>query len=274
MNHSINVKDKISSSRIIKIAPFKKDVRVTKPHKHNNYFEIIYLSKGTGFHSIDSQRYKIVPPIVFFVRKEQIHYWELDAEPEGYVVIIKKKFVETSLDKEIKTLLYRLSKTEMMNLEDTGTIMCLFELLAKESLLENTSSNPIVEGLLKALLAKFLVEGTPFLGNSVPEADLYNSFRELLSQEDSLKNNVAHYAEKLNTSPQNLNTICRRAANLSAADVLSEFIISEAKRLLIYTDNTISEIAFQLNFNDASHFVKYFKRFTSCTPGTFRIEQE
>lgn len=272
MNHSIDVKEKIGSDKIIKIAPFKKEVRVTKAHKHHNYFEIIYLSKGGGFHSIDSNKYDIVPPTIFFVRKEQIHYWELDSEPEGFVVIIKKKFVEVSLDKEIKTLLYKLSKTEMLHLTEPDTITILLQLLAQESLLENATSNLIVEGLLKALLAKLLVEESSFMRNNGAEADLYHSFRELLSQEGRLQNSVAYYAAELNTSPQNLNAICRRAANVSAADVLSEFMISEAKRLLIYTDKTISEIGFLLSFNDSSHFIKYFKRFTGKTPKIFRTE--
>lgn len=271
MNRSIDIKDKISSDRLIRISPFKKEVRVTKAHKHNNYFELIYLSKGGGFHFIDSQKHKVVPPIIFCVRKEQVHYWELDEEPDGYVVIIKKKFVEASLDKEIKTLLYKLSKTEVLNLSRTETIAQLFQLLSEEGQMDN---NVVVEGLLKALLAKILLEGIPSFRNYVPEANLYHSFRELLSQEDKLKNSVAHYASKLNTSAQNLNAVCRKTVSLPAADVLSEFIISEAKRLLIYTDKTISEIAFSLSFNDASHFVKYFKRFTDYTPGTFRTEQE
>jgi len=272
MNHSIDVKEKISSDKIIKIAPFKKEVRVTKAHKHHNYFEIIYLSKGSGFHSIDSNRYDIVPPMIFFVRKEQIHYWELNCEPEGYVVIIKKKFVEVSLDKQIKTLLYKLSKTEMLHLTEPDTITSLLQLLAKESLLENSTSKLVVEALLKALLAKLLAEETSFIKNNGVEADLYHSFRDLLSQEDKLKNSVSYYAAELNTSPQNLNSVCRRAVNLSAADVLSEFMISEAKRLLIYTDKTISEIGFLLSFNDSSHFIKYFKRFTGRTPKIFRME--
>lgn len=273
MKHPIAINDKISSGRIIKIAPFKKEVRVTKPHKHNSYFEIIFLSKGDGFHSIDSKKYKITPPTIFFVRKEQVHYWELDTEPEGYVLIIKQKFVELSLDKEIKTLLYQLSKTEMLRLKETDTITSLFQLLANESLLEITTSNPVVEGLLKALLAKLLLQDKPPAGNNHSEIDIYHLFRELLTQEDNLKNSVSHYASILNTSPQNLNAVCRHAANLSAAEVLSEFIISEAKRLLIYTNKTISEISLLLNFNDSSHFVKYFKRFTGITPKKFRIEQ-
>ena len=64
---------KIETERVIKIAPFKKDIRKTNPHKHNNYFEIIYLSQGSGFHYIDLNKYIIHPPEFFFVRQEQVH---------------------------------------------------------------------------------------------------------------------------------------------------------------------------------------------------------
>jgi len=65
-----------------------------------------------------------------------------------------------------------------------------------------------------------------------------------------------------------------RAINQSATEVLAGFIVSEAKRLLLYTSNTISEIAFKLEFIDASHFIKYFKRTTGQTPQAFRLDNE
>jgi AraC family transcriptional activator of pobA len=34
------VNNKIESDKTIEIAPFKKEIRKTIPHKHNNYFEI------------------------------------------------------------------------------------------------------------------------------------------------------------------------------------------------------------------------------------------
>lgn len=79
-----------------------------------------------------------------------------------------------------------------------------------------------------------------------------------------------YYADKINTSPQNLNAACRKAADKSASEVLAEFITSEAKRLLLYTNMSVSEISFALGFTDSSHFVKYFKRFTGQTPQLFR----
>ncbi|WP_246012804.1 AraC family transcriptional regulator [Albibacterium bauzanense] len=247
-------------------------MRVTKPHKHNSYFEIIFLSKGSGYHYIDSQRYEVVPQSVFFVRKEQIHYWELASEPEGYVVIIKKKLIDQSIDKEIKSLLYQLSKTAILHLKQTDSINKLFEIFIDEDTLEGSSSKVLVEGLLKALLAKILKEGkNPHTNSRIIEKGLCHNFREMLSYEKTIKNSVAYYAEKLNTSPQNLNLACKKEMDTSASTILSEFIINEAKRLLIYTDNTVAEIAFILSFNDPSHFNKYFKRFTGITPQYYRL---
>lgn len=272
MNNSIGLKNEIQEGSVLKVSSFRKDVRVTKPHKHNSYFEIIYLSKGSGFHYIDSQQHEIVPHSIFFVRKEQIHYWELTSEPEGYVVIIKKKLIDQSIDREIKSLLHQLSKTTVLHLEKTDSINKLLEILVSEETVPNNSTHVLIEGLLKALLAKILQEGKhQYTNRRKIEKGLYHDFRDLLNQDEPLRNSVSYYADQLNTSPQNLNLACKKETNISASNVLSEFIISEAKRLLIYTDSTVAEIAHGLSFNDSSHFIKYFKRFTGNTPKNYRL---
>lgn len=270
MPSKLNIKDKSETGKLIKITPFRKDIRKTEPHKHNNYFEIIYLSKGSGTHSIDYNKYHVQPPVIFFVRKEQVHHWDLLTVPEGYVIILKKAFIEKSLDSELKTLLTKVSSLSSLQVKDNETINQIFAILTKENDTVNENSFPIVEGLLKALLAKVLEVAKPLISKVKIKADLFQSFRELLSQNTEIKNNVTHYAGLLNTTPQNLNSACRKTVNQSAAEVLAEHIISEAKRLLIYTDNTVSEISFTLEFNDPSHFVKYFKRYTGLTPQVFR----
>jgi len=270
MIKQLQIKDKTDGAALIKILPFRKEVKKTAPHKHNNYFEIIYLTGGSGYHSIDTRKYPVIPPILFFVRKEQVHNFDLEGDPQGFVVIIKKTFIENSLDNELKLLLTKLSSQNCLGISDSITIQQLFELLEKESKIENENTFHVVEGLLKALLAKVLEMAKPILNNTELKSDIYQSFLELLNKGKVVKNSVHFYAEKLNTSPQNLNSICRKAADKTAADVLAESIISEAKRLLHYTNNTVSEIAFSLDFTDASHFVKYFKRLTGQTPQAYR----
>jgi len=274
MSSGLIINNKIEGDKTIKITPFKKEIRKTTPHKHNNYFEIIYLSQGSGYHYIDSRRFEIQPPIMYFIRKEQVHHWDLVKEPDGFVVIIKKSFIEKSLDSELKSLFTKFSRQNSLSLTENRVINKLFELLTEENNTEGENTFHIIEGLLKALLAKVLEVAKPVINKTEAKPDLYQSFLSLLNEGNIVKNAVHYYAEQLNTSPQNLNAACRKAVDQSATEVLAEFLIGEAKRLLHYTDNTVSEIAFALDFIDASHFVKYFKRFTGQTPQTFRLASE
>jgi len=266
----LEVKDKIESERTIKIAPFNRNIRKTSPHKHNNYFEIIYLASGSGYHFIDLQKFKVAPPVIYLVRKEQVHYWELTKKPEGFVIIIRKSFMEKTLDNQLKSLLAKISRQNSLSVRNHSTIHKLFELLAGESKTESVHSFHTIEGLLKALISKVLEVSKPAVNKMEVKSGLYQSFVNILGSESPVKIKVAHYATILNTSPQNLNAACRKAVNQSATEVLGEFILNEAKRLLLYTDKTISQIAYDLDFSDPSHFVKYFKKGTSQTPQHYR----
>jgi AraC-like DNA-binding protein len=230
----------------------------------------LFISQKVRAHTIDHKEYPVHPPVIFFVRKEQVHHWNLHTVPDGFVMILKKPFIDESLDDELKTLLTKIGSLSSVRIKDKKTIDELFRLLILEY---NTASEyhfALTEGLLKALLAKVMEVAVPVLHTSKNGNNLFQSYRELLRNNKDICNNVSYYAKKLNTTPQNLNAICRKAVNQSAADVLGESLIGEAKRLLFYTDNTISEISFLLNFNDPSHFVKYFRRFTGSTPKVFR----
>ncbi|WP_405293772.1 helix-turn-helix domain-containing protein [Algibacter sp. Ld11] len=261
----LTIKDKTRLQEYIKIEPFRTHTRVTKPHKHNKYLEFIYFTKATGFHVIDHYKIEINHPIFFIVRKEQIHYWHLTSEPQGYVIIIKEEFIEQCLDIKIKQQLINISAFTYLITKDNKTIEQLFKLLIHEN--KNKKNKAIVEGLLKVLLGKLLqIENKKTPSNLT----IYQEFIVLLSQQETLSNSVKHYANILNTSPQNLNTSCRNESNKTASEVLSNFILSEAKRLLLYTEKNISQIAYTLSFRDNSHFTKYFKRHVGKTPSEFK----
>lgn len=273
MGVNLQIKDKSENRVFMKVAAFRKNIRKTEPHKHNSYLELVYLSAGRGFHTIDNRRYEVRPPVLFFIRQEQVHHWDLDTEvePDGYVVILKRAFFEQSMDGELKKLLAALSRLSCAYLEENPIIQQLFELLVSENAAaERDLSFSIVEGLLKALFGKIIQVARPVVEKNQRRTDLYLAFKALLVGDRPIKNNVAYYAGLLNTTPQNLNAICRKAVDRPAAGVLAEAIIDEAKRLLIYTDNTIAEVSFSLSFKDPSHFAKYFKRHAGYTPQGFR----
>lgn len=245
----------------IKIEPFDVTKRYTKPHKHNKYLEIIYFVKGSGFHHLDMTTHRIEPPLLFLVKKDEVHHWEIDTKPKGFVIIIKESFLEKTLDKYINKQLVKLNNCQKIKVQDDDrSLKALFKALCWEMKQEQLNQEAI-EGGLKAILSKMVKYAAAQGGENT---DMTAQFVNLLSE--NLKNKVSFYAETLNTTSQNLNAICHKVFNKTASDVIAEHIIREVKRQLAYTNKSISDIAFDLEFKDTSHFTKYFKRYTQQTP--------
>jgi len=265
MGSDINVYNKISSGLNLKIEAFDSSKRYTKPHRHNKYLELVYFSKRSRLHFMDQEKYDISPPVIYIIQKNQVHHWQIDSVPVGFVIIIKEEFLENTLDKHINAQFFQLEMQKAFTLSIDPSLDALFQLasnLIKEQIKEHTSA---IEGILKALLAK-LLHYAPRINSS--ENNIVFHFKQLLQA--SPKNDVAHYAQLLHTSSQNLNAQCRREYGKTASQVIAQHIVQEAKRQLMYTDLSISEIAFASNFKDASHFIKYFKRFEGITPMQFK----
>lgn len=265
MKKDIEVKDKSDSGRLIAVSTFKKEIRETSPHRHHGYCEMIYLTQGAGVHVIDDVKYPISPASLFIIRREQVHHWSITEVPEGYVLLLKKELIENSLDTELVRLFETLCSHSYYPLQADHTLDIILDLLMHEN---NIAA---VESLFKIFLIKV---NERYVTNKMKPAvegeNIYNRYCALLNRQEQLTNNVAYYADLLHTTPQNLNTVCRKAADKTAAQVLAIHIIREPKRLLYYTSATVSEIGLALGFKDSSHFVKYFKRHTGSTPLSFR----
>ncbi|MDE3741612.1 AraC family transcriptional regulator [Maribacter polysaccharolyticus] len=267
MEKKIVTYNKISPVDAIKIEPFDPSKRYTKPHRHNKYLELVYFQEGEGFHYLDGKPYPITPPIFFFIWKEQIHNWEIDTIPKGYVIIIKEAFLAKSLDKSLGTLLARLHDLQVSKVPKDPTIETLFETLTREIKQNSPVQKEILEGCLKSLLAK-IISYAEVTAN--PSVDMTTKFIALLEKHP--KNNVRFYAENLNTTAQNLNLLCKKRFSKTASEVIASYMVQKTKRLLLFTDLSVAEISFFLEFKDTSHFIKYFKRQVGQTPLQFKKE--
>jgi AraC-like DNA-binding protein len=270
MHTELPIKDKSGGRSPIKIAPFKSTTRRTEPHRHNGYFELIYLTAGEGVHAIDHRQYVVTPPTLFVIRKDQVHCWDLTSPGEGYVLILRKELVDQIKDRQLRGLFAAISKHNCLHLENARSVTPLWEILL-DTLPPGRDTIPeAAEWLLKALLGLLMEKTKPMVRPVRDSGGFYEQFLHLLEEGSNLKRTVRYYAALLHTTPQNLNNACRKTAGRSATDVLEEALLDEARRLLLYTPGTVAEIAFALDFKDPSHFVKYFKRLTGQTPHSFR----
>jgi AraC-like DNA-binding protein len=84
---------------------------------------------------------------------------------------------------------------------------------------------------------------------------------------------VADYAGILHITPNYLNAICKKRKGKPAGEVIRDRIILEAKRLLTHSDRTITQIAYDLGFEDNSYFGRFFRKYCDQTPASFRETQ-
>lgn len=264
----IAVKKKLESEQLFKISTFKEVIKRTKPHKHDAYFELIYLSEGAGFHWIDTEKFQITPPVVFFL-SGQLHYWEMTAIPKGYVMLFREGFF---VQKDLLNLIRSLEDTVFVNPSQDDNLDFIFGEMEKEYRNPSLNSNQLIQGYLWVALVKLLRHKEQMnVAVSSSGQQVVRKFQQFIRNANPVSNiKVNEAADHLGLSPQNLNSICRKVSGKSASELIIEQVILEAKRYLLHSDKNISEIAFTLNFSDPSHFVKYFKKAVGETPQTFR----
>ena len=105
---------------------------------------------------------------------------------------------------------------------------------------------------------------------SSADSVVVRNFKKLVCQYFILKRNIADYAVMLNISADHLSRILKIQTGKTAHQFIEEMLLMESKALLLHTELSVAEIAWQLEFTDPSHFNKFFLRLVSITPLTYR----
>ena len=111
--------------------------------------------------------------------------------------------------------------------------------------------------------------------SSATNASLYKQerlekFLELLEAHVFTHKQVSQYAEMLNLSVYQLNSIAKAALGKTSSELIDEQIVLEAKRCLLATSNQVNQTAYRLGYEDVSYFIRFFKKQTGYSPEAFR----
>lgn len=104
--------------------------------------------------------------------------------------------------------------------------------------------------------------------------NLFIKFLKLVSEHFLAVHKVADYAAMLHVSADHLNRAIKANSDKTAHELINEMILMEAKADLMHSSLSIAEIAYSLNFSDPSHFNKFFKKLSGCTPLQYRNKSE
>ncbi len=140
------------------------------------------------------------------------------------------------------------------------------------------STRDSIQGeMLRILLKQLIIKATRLARDQSLEPELTEADLDIVRRYNLLVENyyrtlhsVADYADWLNKSPKTLSNLFALASQPSPLHVIHSRISLEARRLLLYTDKSTKEIAFELGFSEAAHFSRFFKKQTGQPPSAFR----
>lgn len=101
-------------------------------------------------------------------------------------------------------------------------------------------------------------------------SEVIRTFNYLVEEHFRTKHSVAEYAELLFKSPKTLSNLFKKLGDKSPLEYIQDRVLLESKRLLSYTNKGISDVAFEVGYDDVQSFSRFFKKKTSLSPSEFK----
>lgn len=155
-----------------------------------------------------------------------------------------------------------------------GKLNTLLQMFIDEFDTKDTIQTDMLQMLLKQLIIiTTRLAKEQYINEKIFEDDKFDLIRHynvLVDKHYKKEHQVQYYAGLLNKSPKTLSNLFAQYNYRSPSLIIHDRIISEAKRLFYYTDKSAKEIAFELGFEEAAHFSRFFKNSTSQSTSDFR----
>jgi len=253
---------------------------VQYPHRHD-FYEVLFLTKGSGYHIIDENQYEINPPAIFFLSPGQAHSLKLSTDIDGFIFLFTSEFYLLNQKNKSRLLEFPFFfSTERNNpplLLQNETDIIFFKQLFLRACKYAEVHSDVNNDLLCSILDLILLICNnlyPQTSNTIRSKNYILVKKFLLQIEENYQNNlrINDYSERLHITPNHLTQVVKQITGKTSTQLLHEKIVIEIKRLLIHTNLTIAEIADTMHFDDQSYFTKYFKKYTGSSPLQYRKE--
>ncbi|UII33143.1 helix-turn-helix transcriptional regulator [Fulvivirga ulvae] len=250
---------------------------ISVPHKHD-FFLTVLFTKGSGVHEIDFDSYTILPGSVFFLYPGQTHHWELSEDIDGYIFFHTREFFEMGFtDHSIRNFPFFYSVHNqpaiMLKAESVKHILPFFESVYGEYIHKGFFSRQKISSLLNLIYIElsrvYLGESKALTFNSAVYSLQVNRLEQLIETYYRSQKSPAAYADMMNITPKHLNRLTRETLGKTTTQLITERILLEAKRMLVYVGDPLSTIAEALGYDDYAYFSRVFKKWTGLSPSQF-----
>ncbi|HEY4110716.1 AraC family transcriptional regulator [Puia sp.] len=244
------------------------------PHR-KDYYLFVLVRRGSSRHWVDSIPYTLKADTFYFTVPQQVHLKEEMRPMEGIALRFTEEFLQLEENRGLREspLLQnpagghelQLSAADLQFVEDVLCTM-LAEFRGSESW-----KNQMLTAQLRVLVIYLSrLYAVQFGVGANGDGRLFREFQTLVERHYREDHEVAAYAVRLHISAGHLNDRVKEQSGKTAIHHIHARILVEAKRQLLYTEQTVKEMADELGFVDPAYFNRWFKRLSGETPVQYR----
>lgn len=237
-------------------------------HKHrHDYWVIFFFNEGDGTHFIGSEEYNFQPKSIHFIQPYQIHLLKRNPCNSALVLMFDNAyFLQLLMNKDLSTNLNNLKMGKIppiihLQNNDFEILWNILNVMKNDILNQDLYSKITFSNYLNIIFCHCVRQFNSVTYQSKNYyVKLYHAFNHLVLNEDIQDKKVKDYAQKLSCSPKQLRSSCKHCSGMTPIDIIHDFLIHRAKKMLIFDEKSITDIAYELNFTDISHFTHFFKK--------------
>jgi AraC family transcriptional activator of pobA len=238
-------------------------------------FNLIYLL-SSGIHDVHlGADYRWLKPNDLVIVPENMLYASSNVRNcTGYCIHFKTEFLQPLLNAPLTEQFpfFNYESEHIINITEDETI--IIKKAFKDIIEEYERFSPEKDYVLRNYIYILLLRIREIYRPHIKRADrnitrsfkIANAFRQLVEKNFIRLREVKQYADKLNITSKHLSDVVKETFGKSPREMINDMLLLEAKVQLGSTDKTITEIAFDLNFTDQSHFNHFVKKLTGNSP--------
>ncbi|HEX5168790.1 MAG TPA: helix-turn-helix domain-containing protein [Cyclobacteriaceae bacterium] len=270
--------------RSIKVSSFSEEActnaEIETDHRQE-YFEIVWLKKGSGHHLIDTISHPYSGSVLFLLSPGQLHRIFPKDKAEGYVIKFLPSLFSDAKDLDeylIKTGLFDNIQSEPIVKVNASLHTVLEDVLKKmetEFNAEEDDKEKIMLAYLKILITHIgRLKKIHFFSqeHAVVDANfsLFQRYKTEVERNFKTEHRVQAYANRLGTPARTINTITKKFTGKTAGEIIAGRLALEAKRELYHNNRSVKEIGFDLGFESPAYFTRFFKKQTGTSPFEYK----
>nr|WP_283101622.1 helix-turn-helix domain-containing protein [Halomonas populi] len=255
-----------------------------RTHRHADLVHVLHIASGEVELDLEGVIRPLQGPVLIVIPSMSIHGFRFAHDIQGHIITLAKPLADQLAERlgPRGSVLARAAHFTLLGKVATD-IDTLTTQIAEAYRSPGLGRDPLLHALIQALAVQLMRRAEH--QHSVPRAPRGSSgkpdkgqvhlqnFQALVEARYREQPTIEALATCLGVTGAHLNTLCRRLAGRSALQLLHERLLLEAKRQLIYTNMTISQISDGLGFSEPAYFTRFFKRNTGLSPKGFRQRQ-